>query len=230
MMVNVLITGANRGIGLELTRLYAEAGDTVFAFCRSPQAAENLKELAGRSGGRVTVHEMDVSDENSIRAAASAIGGRAVDILINNAGIKGGTDQSLESPDTADWIESFKVMTIGPFRVVQTFLRNLRAASNPKVMTITSQIGAMAWPTGGFYSYAAAKAGVNRVSRALAVDLKDQVIVNVIHPGWVKTDMGGPSADITVEESATGIRRVIASVTKADSGKFYKWNGEIHAW
>jgi NAD(P)-dependent dehydrogenase (short-subunit alcohol dehydrogenase family) len=229
-MVNVLITGANRGIGLELTRLYAEAGDTVFAFCRSPETAGKLSDLAKRSSGRVTIHAMDVGDESSIKAAAAAVGDKPIDILINNAGIKGGTDQSLENSDTGDWIESFKVMTIGPFVVVRTFLKNLKAAKSPRVMTVTSQIGAMAWPTGGFYSYAAAKAGVNRVTRALAVDLKDQVIVNVIHPGWVKTDMGGPGADITVEESASGIRKVIASVTGADSGKFYKWDGEIHAW
>ena len=229
-MANVLVTGTNRGIGLELTRVYAESGDTVFAFCRKPQSADRLNELAERAGGRVRVHAMDVSDEGSIEAAADAVGDVPIDILINNAGIRGGTNQSLEHTGTADWIEAFKVMTIGPFRVVQTFLGNLRAAQNPKIVSLGTQIAATTWPTGGFYSYASTKAALNRVMLGLARDLKDQAIVTIIHPGWVKTDMGGPGADITPEESAAGIRKVIASLSKADSGKFYKWNGEIHPW
>ena len=166
----------------------------------------------------------------STRAAARRIGNQPIDILINNAGIRGGEKQSLENIDTADWIEAFKVMTMGPFRVVQAFLENLKRAGNPKIVTITTQIAATTWPTGGFYSYGSAKAAVNRVMLGLARDLKDQVTVTLIHPGWVKTDMGGPEADITPEESAAGIRKVIASVSKADTGKFYKWNGEIHPW
>jgi NAD(P)-dependent dehydrogenase (short-subunit alcohol dehydrogenase family) len=97
-------------------------------------------------------------------------------------------------------------------------------------MTITSQMGASTWLMGDSYSYGSAKAAVNRVMNAMAIDLKDQVIVNLIHPGWVQTDMGGPNADITPQASAAGIRKVIASVTAADSGKFFKWNGEIHPW
>jgi NAD(P)-dependent dehydrogenase (short-subunit alcohol dehydrogenase family) len=229
-MANVLITGANRGIGLALTRLYAEDANTVFAFCRTPQSAEKLNELAARSSGRVRVHAMDVADESSIKVAAGAVKDLPIDILINNAGIRGGNNQSLENIDTSDWIEAFKVMTIGPFRVVQAFLKNLKAAKNPKIMSISTQIAATTWPTGGFYGYASTKAALNRVMLGLAHDLKDQVIVNLIHPGWVKTDMGGAAADITAEESAAGIRKVIASVSNADSGKFYKWNGDLHPW
>jgi NAD(P)-dependent dehydrogenase (short-subunit alcohol dehydrogenase family) len=229
-MLTVLITGASRGIGLELTRQYAEAGANVLASCRALQSAGKLRDLAARSAGRVSVHQVDVSDEDSIRAAARAIGDQPVDILINNAGVRGGNNQSLETTGASDWIEAFKVMTIGPFRVVQAFLGNVRAAENPKIVTITSQIAATTWPTGGFYSYASTKAGVNRVMLALAQDLKDQAIVALIHPGWVRTDMGGAGADITPEDSAEGIRKVVASLTKADSGKFYKWNGDIHPW
>jgi NAD(P)-dependent dehydrogenase (short-subunit alcohol dehydrogenase family) len=229
-MNTVLITGANRGIGLEMATQYARDGDAVLACCRDPQSADALNALARQSDGRVTVHAMDVADENSIRAAAKAIGDRPIDILINNAGIKGGERQALDDIDTTDWLEAFRVMVIGPFRVVQAFLPNLRISDDPKVMTITSQIGASTWPMGGSYVYASAKAAVNRVMIAAARDLKDQVTVNLVHPGWVRTDMGGPNADITAEESAAGIRKVIASVTRADSGKFYKWNGDIHPW
>ncbi len=229
-MATVLITGASRGIGLELVRQYAENGDTVLAFCRSPRSAGALNKLAQHSAGRVRVHGMDVSDEASIKAAAQSIGNQPLDILINNAGIMGGCDQSLGNIGTADWIEAFKVMAIGPFRVVQGFLQNLKLADNPKVMTITSQMGASTWRTGGSYVYGSAKAAVNRVMIALAQDLKGQVIVNLMHPGWVRTDMGGPNADISAEESAAGIRKVIASATPADTGKFFKWNGDIHPW
>jgi NAD(P)-dependent dehydrogenase (short-subunit alcohol dehydrogenase family) len=229
-MANILITGTNRGIGLALTRLYAESGDTVFAFCRTPQSAKTLNELAAQSAGRVRVHAMDVADARSIKAAAKTAGDEPIDVLINNAGIRGGDSQSLENIDTAAWIEAFLVMTLGPFLVVQAFLANLKAAKNPKVMTISTQIAATTWPTGGFYAYASTKAAANRVMQSLARDLKDQVIVNLIHPGWVRTDMGGPGADISQEESARGIRNVIASVSKADSGKFYKWTGDIHPW
>lgn len=229
-MANVLITGSNRGIGLALTEVYARHGDTVLAFCRTPRSADKLNALAKGSDGRVRVHAMDVADENSIKAAAGTIGDAPVDILINNAGIRGGKNQSLQDIDTAEWMKAFKVMAIGPFLVVQAFLANLKRAPSPKIMTITTQIAATTWPTGGFYAYASAKAAVNRVMLALAQDLKDQAIVNLIHPGWVRTDMGGPGADISPEDSAAGIHKVIAAVSKADSGKFYKWNGEIHPW
>jgi NAD(P)-dependent dehydrogenase (short-subunit alcohol dehydrogenase family) len=230
-MANVVITGANRGIGLELTRQYAGAGDRVYAFARAPAKADALNELAASSDGRVTVVAMDVGDAQSIIAGARDIGDTPVDILINNAGIMGGREQSLDNIDFDNWIEAFTVMTIGPFRVAQAFLKNLEAAKNPKIMTVTSQLGASTWPYGGTYIYSSAKAGVNRVMQILALDLKSKnIIVGLIHPGWVKTDMGSEQADIMPSESASGIRNVIASLSIADSGKFYKWNGEIHPW
>ena len=115
--------------------------------------------------------------------------------------------------------------------MVQTLLPNLKAAAAPKVMTVTSQLAASTWPFGGSYAYSSAKAGVNKVMQTLAKDLKAQnITVAMIHPGWVKTDMGGAGADITPQDSATGIRAVIAGLTPETSGKFYKWNGEIHPW
>jgi NAD(P)-dependent dehydrogenase (short-subunit alcohol dehydrogenase family) len=176
------------------------------------------------------VQPMDVANETSIREAAEAIGERPIDILINNAGIWGGQDQSIDNVETADWIEAFRVMVIGPFRVIQAFRRNMQASASPKIVTITSQMGASTWPIGGSYAYVSAKAAVNRVMIAVARDLKDHAIVTLVHPGWVRTDLGGANADITTDESATGIRNVIRSLSQADSGKFYKWNGYIHPW
>ncbi len=230
-MANVLITGANRGIGLELATAYAKAGDRVFAFCRSPDGAGKLKELAVSSGGKVTVHAMDVGDGASITAGAAAVGDQPIDIIINNAGILGGNPQTIDAIDFDAWMDAFKVMTIGPFRVVQTFLPNLRRSGNPKIMTVTSQLAASTWPFGTSYAYSSAKAGVNKVMQTLALDLKnDKIAVSMIHPGWVKTDMGGAGADITPEESAAGIQKVIASLSMKDTGKFFKWNGDSHPW
>ena len=230
-MANVVITGANRGIGLELAKQHAEGGDRVYAFCRSPAGAEALNAAAAASGGRLSVHAMDVGDPASITAGAAVVGDAPVHVLINNAGVVGGPKQGLEDIDFDAWIDAFKIMTIGPFRVAQAFLKNLRAAGGAKIMTVTSQLGASTWPYGGMYAYSTAKAAVNKVMQIMALDLKgDNVIAAMVHPGWVKTDMGGPGADITPQESAAGIKSVIAGLTAADTGKFYKWNGDIHPW
>jgi NAD(P)-dependent dehydrogenase (short-subunit alcohol dehydrogenase family) len=230
-MANVMITGANRGIGLELARAYARSGDRVFAYCRSPQDASALKDLASASGGKVTVHAMDVADGASISAAARDLGDTPIDILINNAGVMGGNPQTLKSIDFDAWVDALKIMTIGPVRVIQAFLPNLRKSAASKVMTVTSQMGASTWPFGGSYAYTSAKAGVNKVMQGVALDLKgDSIAVSLVHPGWVKTDMGGPNADITAQESAAGIQKVIAGLGMSDTGKFFKWNGDIHPW
>ena len=230
-MANVVITGANRGIGLELAKQYAEGGDQVFAFCRSPAGADALNAMAARPGGRLSVHAMDVGDPTSITTGAAEVGDTPVHVLINNAGVNGGPRQALEDIDFEAWIEAFKIMTVGPLRVVQAFLKNLRAARGAKIMTVTSQLGASTWPYGGMYAYSSAKAGVNKVMRIMATDLAgDGIIASMVHPGWVKTDMGGPGADLTPHESAAGVRSVITGLTLADTGKFYKWNGDIHPW
>ncbi|HEY1614216.1 MAG TPA: SDR family oxidoreductase [Rhizomicrobium sp.] len=229
-MANVLITGANRGIGLELVRQYAADGARVFAGVRDPAKAAALSELARDAGGRISLHQLDVASTPSVEAFAKDVGDTAIDVLINNAGVSG-SHQSLDDMNFDNWLDALNVMTLGPFRVSQAFLPHLEKAGAAKVMTVTSQIAASTWPHGGTYAYASAKAAVNRVMQVLAIDLKPRgVTVAVIHPGWVKTDMGGPNADITPEESACGIRKVIAGMTLADTGKFFKWNGDMHPW
>ena len=230
-MATVLITGANRGIGLELARAYAGGGDRVFAACRKPADAEALNALAAGSNGAVSVHALDVADGASVAALAASLAGVAIDILINNAGVIGGPRQSLADTDFDAWADALAIMTIGPFRVAQALLPNIEASAGAKVMTVTSQMGASTWPFGGTYAYVSAKAGVNSVMRALAIDLKPKgIIVSLVHPGWVKTDMGGAGADITPQESAVGIHKVIAGLTLETTGTFYKWNGDIHPW
>lgn len=228
-MANIVITGAGRGIGLELTRQSAAAGDRVFALVCDLSRADALRDLAG--AGQVSVHEADVASDESVRAAAAAIGGEPIDVLYNVAGVLGPVKPELElgASDWGAWSEVLNVMTYGPLRVLQAFLPQLREGS--KVVSLTSQLAASTWPYGGMYPYVAAKAALNRVMRSVAFDLKDRgIVVGVIHPGYVQTDMGGPNADITPEESARGIRETTAAWTMADTGAFLKWNGEAHQW
>ncbi len=234
-MANIIITGANRGIGLALVKTYLLGGNRVFALCRQPQQADQLNELAASAGGQLTVHTVDMADADSITTFAGSLKDTPVDVLLNVAGIVGGrTDSLLKTPfseaDFDDWRTAFEVMTIGPFRLTQAVLPNLIAARG-KVMTVSSQIAASTWPHGGLYAYGATKAAVNRLMRSLAFDLRDKgVTVALIHPGWVQTDMGGANAEITPQESAAGIKQVLDGLTLEDTGKFFKWNGEEHAW
>lgn len=225
-MATVLITGSNKGIGLQLTRLYAEAGDNVIACCRNPDGADDLKALEGD----IDIKQVVVGDDASVAALGSGLAGVPVDILVNNAGAVGPAmdKQTLTTLDSAGWLEAFNVNSIGPVRVMQALLENLRAADNAKIMTVTSQCGAMAFDMPAVYAYSTSKAAVNKFMRMSALELgKEGISVGLVHPGWVQTDMGGPTADLTPTESATGIMAVIANMT--ESG-FWKWNGEEHAW
>jgi len=231
-VANILITGAARGIGYELAKQYAQAGDRVFATTRNPNSAQPLNDAAQQSNGLMTVHRMDVGDMESVKACAAEIGPTPIDVLINNAGVWGGLDtQTFQNMDYDNWAFELNVMTMGPFRVVQTFLDNVLASEQRKVVTLSSQVAAHVYDHVIGYSYAAAKAAVNRLMTALATELKDQnVIVVPMHPGWVKTEMAGDVADIEPSESAIGVREVIAEMTLEDSGKFLKWTGDIHPW
>ncbi len=231
-MANVLITGAARGIGYELAKQYAQAGDRVYATTRNPDGAGPLNALAEASGGRMTVHQMDVGDSVSVQACASDLAGVPIDVLLNNAGVWGGLDtQTFQNMDYDNWAFEINVMTMGPFRVVQNFLPHILAGEQRKIVTNTSQVAAHVYDHEIGYSYASAKAALNRLMTALATELAEQqVIVTLMHPGWVKTDMAGDVADIEPHESATGVRQVIAGLTQADSGKFLKWTGDIHPW
>lgn len=234
-MGNVVITGANRGIGLALVEAYATDNSRVYAFCRAPNEAKELAKLAATTQGQVSVHQIDMENGASISEAAKFLEDEPVDILLNVAGIIGGKtasviDSSFSESDFDEWRRAFEVMTIGPFRLVQTLLPNLIAAKG-KVMTVSSQAGASTWPHGAMYAYGATKAAVNRMMLSLAIDLKEcGVCVASIHPGHVRTDMGGPDGEISPQESAAGIRSAIAHLSVDDSGSFFNWNGELHPW
>src|SRR3546814_204021 len=228
-MKTVAITGAGRGIGLELARQHLSVGDRVLALVRNPAGATELEAMAAGSDGRLTVHRMDVGDDASVREGAASTGDEAVDILYYVAGVTGPATGELEAADWEAWDDAFCIMVQGPLRVLQAFLPRLRSGS--RVINFSSQLAASTWPYGGYYAYGAAKAALNRMMRSVAIDLKDRgIIVGLVHPGWVQTDMGGADAEITPQESASGIRKLADAWTIEMSGDFYKWNGEPHSW
>jgi NAD(P)-dependent dehydrogenase (short-subunit alcohol dehydrogenase family) len=226
-MATVAITGAARGIGLELAAQHVAAGDTVIALPRKASAA--LEELAASSGGKLTIHPCDVASDASVRAAAAASGTGPIDVLYNVAGVTGPLANELEGADWEAWNEAFAIMVQGPLRVLQAFLPRL--GEGARVINVTSQLGASTWAMGGMYAYASAKAALNRLMASVAIDLKPKgIVIGLVHPGWVQTDMGGPHAQITPQESAAGLRKLGAEWTLADTGGFRKWNGEPHDW
>ena len=227
-MATVMITGANRGIGLELSKRYAAAGNEVIACCREPDQAEALQNIEN-----IRVCGVTVADGDSVAALAAEIGDQPIDILINNAGTPGPApdQQSALQMDFDGWADAFAVNTMAPLRMVQAFRDNLKAADRAKAITITSQMGALDlnWPV--MYAYCSTKAAVNKVMRMISLELaNDETAVALIHPGFVKTEMGGPNAEIEPSESAEGIMSVIEGVNLEGTGCFMKWNGEVHAW
>ena len=231
-MSTVMIVGATRGIGLELTKQYAEEGNTVIACARDLGSASQLDELSAGSDN-IRIEELDIAESSSIESAASRIGKDAIDSIIIVAGYVGGMpeNQTIDNVDLDEWHRTLNINTIGPLLVARSFKDNLSASGNGNLMILSSQLAASTWPMGGMYVYSTTKAAVSKVGQILALDwAEDPIIVSIMHPGWVQTDMGGPTAEITAEESASGIRNVLSGLKKEDSGNFYKWNGEIHPW
>jgi NAD(P)-dependent dehydrogenase (short-subunit alcohol dehydrogenase family) len=227
-MPSVLISGANRGIGLEFARQYAAAGWRVHAACRHPDEADSLRTL----GPDVTVHALEVADKASLDRLAIDLKGVAIDLLIANAGVAGPRAMQPELVDRESWTEVLQVNAIAPLALAGAFRANLEKGKGRKAVAISSRLGSMASnDTGGLYAYRSSKAALNAVWRSLAVDWRPQgIICAVLHPGWVRTDMGGPRGDIAPEESVTGMRHVIEELDLDRSGRFYQWDGTELPW
>lgn len=231
-MPAVLVTGANRGLGLEFARQYAADSWQVFAVCRTPDAAKELLRLAAEAGGRIRVLEMNVTDTASVRAAAAGLNGEPIDLLLNNAGVGGPRDQRLGSLDYQAWTKVLDTNTLGPMRVVEAFLENVAKSRLKQIVTITSGMGSIEDNTsGGSYAYRSSKAAVNMVMRSLATDLASRGITCVVmNPGWVRTDMGGSGGKLSPAESISAMRSVIARLRPEDSGKFLNYTGKTYPW
>jgi NAD(P)-dependent dehydrogenase (short-subunit alcohol dehydrogenase family) len=228
--MKIVITGANRGIGLELARQYLARGHSVHAGVRTPEQPGELSALMESSGGRLQLSACDVSLEQSVHSFAAAVT-EPVDVLINNAGVRLRPD-SLDALDLDGVSRTLQVNALGPLRLTLALLPMLRRSQGAKVASISSGLGSIHNNTsGGAYGYRMSKAALNMASRSLASDLRGDGIVSVaISPGWVQTDMGGSDAPTPVSESATGLIGVIDRLTLQDSGGFFDFRGERIAW
>jgi NAD(P)-dependent dehydrogenase (short-subunit alcohol dehydrogenase family) len=231
-MPTVFVTGANRGLGLEFARQYAADGWKVIAACRDPVTAADLRKLADGSAGKVRVLAMNVADGASVRAAASALGDEPIDILLNNAGVGNPNGKALGSLDYGGWLRVLDVNVLGPARVVEALLPNVAKGGRRLIVTITSRMGSIADnASGGSYPYRSSKAAVNMVVKSLSLDLAPRGITCVLlHPGWVRTDMGGSGGKLAPAESIAAMRKLIARLGPEDSGKFYNYDGAGIPW
>ena len=232
-MQTVLITGAGRGIGLEFARQYlADAGWRVLACCRQPERATELKPLAAASRGRLEVLPLDVRDAGQITALAGTLRGQAIDILINNAGVYGQRAAALGAIEADTWRLTLEVNALAPLKMCEAFVEHVARSERRLMVAITSRMGSIADNTsGGHYAYRASKAALNAAVKSLALDLRPQGITCLaLHPGWVRTAMGGSEAPLSVTESVTGLRKVMAAARPAQSGRFLAFDGAEIPW
>jgi NAD(P)-dependent dehydrogenase (short-subunit alcohol dehydrogenase family) len=229
----VVVTGANRGLGLELARVYAGRGDRVIAGCRNPSAADELTAITDQ------VHAVDIGDEQSIASFVEAIGDQPVDIVLNNAGIDarnlGATESERDvlTQTPTQLMGQVAVNAVGPWLLSRDLLPQLRRSANPRIVNITSQIGSMevGQRIGRDVGYAVSKAALNMITVKLAVRLRDEgIIAIVVHPGHLRTDMGGAAAAMEPADAAHQIVTLVDGLTIADTGTFRRWDGSVHPW
>ncbi len=226
-MTTILITGTGRGIGLELAKQALAKGWTVYGSARRP-----VTEPEAQICTHPQFHELvfDVTDHEAVDAAAASID-RPVDIVVNNAGVIGPDRQSTADMDFHGFAHTLTVNTLAPLKVAQAFTPHLKRGDNPRLVTVSSAMGSMSQAKSDRVAYRASKAAVNKICQALATDLRAAgICVIAVHPGWVRTDMGGSSADIAAEDSAGGLLRVIENLSMADTGRFFGWDGSPLEW
>lgn len=224
------ISGANRGIGHGLALRLAERGDDVTASVRGEEAQARLAADAARHRARFSIVVFDVRDEAAIHAAAERVV-TPLDVLICNAGAYGPQRQSTLDMDFSGALDLFSINTLGPLRLVQAFRPALRRARNPRIVVISSGIGSMAASGSTNIAYRASKAALNKIVQGLASDLeREEITVVALNPGWVRTDMGGKNAELTVDESAASIIATIDALTISDTGRFLDYRNKDVAW
>jgi NAD(P)-dependent dehydrogenase (short-subunit alcohol dehydrogenase family) len=224
-MPTVLITGAGRGLGLEFARQYAASGWRVIATTRAPAKAEALRALGG-----VAIYGLDVADLAAVAGLGRELARDSIDVLIANAGTAGPGEMTPEAIDPEAWAEAFRVNCMAPLALAGALVAAVARSEQRKMIAITSKLGSMgANGNGGLYAYRSSKAALNAVWRSFALD-HPEIIAALLHPGWVRTEMGGSQALLAPEESVAGLRRVIAGLSKADTGRFYNYDGSPIPW
>jgi len=231
-MNKVLVTGANRGLGLEFCRQYAKAGWGVLACCRNPELAIQLNDLAIENS-HVQVFKIDVLDRNSIDILANDLKGTRINLIIANAGVYGDSrGHEFGNLEYTDWISTLETNVLGVVKVAEAFLPNLKNSQKPCLAVLSSQMGSIEDnSSGGSILYRSSKAALNAAMKSLSIDLQDDDIgVLIFHPGWVKTDMGGPHALIDAETSICGMMKQISEFKMSQTGHFIKYDGTLLPW
>lgn len=231
-MATAVITGASRGIGLALTQQLLERGDTVIAGVRNPHRADDLHGLAQAHADQLEIIRLDVTDDDDIARCKAHLDDRKLDLLIHNAGIFGVRADTFGACDEAGWIDALRTNCIAPRKITEALFENLKAAEAPRLAFITSKMGSMGDnQSGGAYVYRSSKAALNAVAVSLAQDLAPAGIMTLIlHPGWVRTNMGGPNGEIDTETSARRLLEHIDMATEADCGRFIDIDGTTIPW
>lgn len=230
MPYSILITGSNRGIGLELVKQYADAGWLVLACCRKPEQAVQLKKLQ-ESHSNIDIYALDVCNIEQAEQLKNKLNERTIDVFINNAGILGARSNNLNEIDMDEMQTVYQVNAIAPLKMLECFLPLIEKSARKQIVQISSSLASISENhSGGYYAYRASKAAVNMLMKSAAVELvAKEIKVLMLDPGWVKTDMGGPNADIDVETSVLGLRKMIDTY-QHETGIFYRYNGVHMRW
>lgn len=231
MTGTILITGSNRGIGLALTRKFAAEGWRVLACCRDPQGADDLQALSREQVG-IRIFQLDVTDREKIRDLAAELKDEKIDILYNNAGITGPKPQEFGPIDREGWEEAFRINVVAPYDMTVAFADHVTLSDRKIVAIMGTMLGSISDNgSGGKYVYRSTKAAVHMVGKNLSVDLKDRGITTVmLHPGWVRTAMGGEEATLSPEESVQGLYGVLNKLKPQDNGKLLSFDGSEIPW
>lgn len=232
-MPSILITGSNRGLGLEWVRQYLDLGWRVYATCRHPHQAQDLKCLQ-QTHNALSIHQLDITHPEDVRRITQELSDIKLDILVNNAGVyfeQWGKDK-LGRIDYVAWLETLKVNTLGAIRVTEALRKQLARGDKRLVITITSHMGSLEdIQSPNDYAYRSSKAALNAVMKGLAYELAESGIgILLVHPGWVRTRMGGSSAPLSTQESVTDMRKLVDQFKPTDSGQFYRHDGVIIPW
>jgi NAD(P)-dependent dehydrogenase (short-subunit alcohol dehydrogenase family) len=224
-MANILITGANRGLGLEFARQYCADGWQVIATCRNPDQADQLAELG------VEILPLDLSDFSACARLADRLRGRSIDILLNNAGMLDDA-KKFGDIDQSAWLELMRVNAMAPILLTEALLPNLVAGDQRRVAFLSSVMGSIGQNSGGgYYAYRSSKAALNAAVQSLSIDLAGQGISTLLlHPGWAKTAMGGAHATVETPDSVSGMRHLIGQMQSGQPLRFLDYRGRPLAW
>ena len=232
MMKKILVTGANRGLGLGLVKKFLKNNEKVICTTRNISKSKELILYKEKYNDNLEICELDLLDKDSPNILSNFLGDETIDLFINNAGVIGHSAQHFKSVSLNHWLEVLKVNLIAPLLITQSIIKNIEKSSERKIYFISSKVGSIEDnKSGGMYIYRSSKTALNQVVKSLSIDLKPLGIsVISLHPGWVRTEMGGPNALISVEESVNGMVGVISNTSIINSGQFINYDGTRLPW